>query len=167
VGVPGPLRSTLYPSLSPVNPTFGPKWGISLPAERLRSVRYRAAVARTKQPPISAEDRRVVGGLLRELRKAAGYRSVDAAAAVTGAPSSRQTIYAYERGGLTPSLTQFLDLVEFFVLRAPHLDGAKPEDDLRAQGVAAVTRVLTLPLYHVAAAHDLVAQMQPGGRRKR
>ena len=131
-------------------------------------VRYRAAVARTKQPPKSAEDRRVVGGLLRELRKAAGYRSVDAAAAVASAPSSRQTIYAYERGGLTPSLVQFLDLVEFYVLRAPHLEeAAKPEDDLRAQGVAAVTRVLTLPLYHVAAAQDLVAAMQPGVRKKR
>jgi len=130
-------------------------------------VRYRAAVARTKQPPKSDEDRRVVGGLLRELRKAAGYRSVDGAAALEGAPSSRQTIYAYERGGLTPSLAQFLDLVEFYVLRAPHLDGAKPEDDLRAQGVAAVTRVLTLPLYHVAAAQDLVARLQPGTRRKR
>ena len=108
-----------------------------------------------------------MGGLLRELRKAAGYRSVDGAAAVVGAPSSRQTIYAYERGGLTPSLVQFLDLVEFYVLRAPHLDGAKAQDDLRAQGVAAVTRVLTLPLYHVAASHDLVARMQPGVRRKR
>jgi DNA-binding XRE family transcriptional regulator len=124
-------------------------------------------VARTKQPPISAEDRRVVGGLLRELRKASGYRSVDAAAAVTGVPSSRQTIYAYERGGLTPSLVQFLDLVEFYVLRAPRVDAAKPEDDLRAQGVAAVTRALALPLYHVAAAQDLVARMQPGTRRKR
>jgi DNA-binding XRE family transcriptional regulator len=131
------------------------------------AVRYRAAVARTKQPPKSDEDRRLVGGLLRELRKAAGYRSVDAAAAVTGAPASRQTIYAYERGGLTPSLAQFLDLVEFYVLRAPHPDDAKADDDLRAQGVAAVTRVLTLPLYHVAAAHDLAARMQPGARRKR
>ena len=55
-----------------------------------------------------------------------------------GAPSSRQTIYAYERGGLTPSLAQFLDLVEFYVLRAPHPDGAKADEDLRAQGVAAV-----------------------------
>lgn len=109
----------------------------------------------------------MVGGLLRDLRRSAGYRSVDAAAAVTGAPSSRQTIYAYERGGLTPSLAQFLDLVEFYVLRAPHLDGGKPEDDLHAQGVAAVTRVLTLPLYHVAAAQELVARMQPGARRKR
>ena len=108
-----------------------------------------------------------MGGLLRELRRAAGYRSVDAAAAVTGAPSSRQTIYAYERGGLTPSLAQFLDLVEFYVLQAPHPDGAKADEDLRAQGVAAVTRVLTLPLYHVAAAHDLAARMQPGARRKR
>jgi DNA-binding XRE family transcriptional regulator len=139
-----------------------------VPSPKDRAVfRYRAAVARTKQPPKSAEDRRVVGGLLRELRKAAGYRSVDAAAVVAGAPSSRQTIYAYERGGLTPSLAQFLDLVEFYVLRAPHLDGAKAQDDLRAQGVAAVTRVLTLPLYHVAAAQDLVARMQPGVRRKR
>jgi transcriptional regulator with XRE-family HTH domain len=162
-----PLRSTVYPSLSPVNPTFGPNWGIRLPTESPGVVRYRAAVARTKQPPISAEDRLVVGALLRELRKSTGYRSVESAAAVTGAPSSRQTIYAYERGGLTPSLAQFLDLVEFYVLRAPHLDGAKQEDDLRAQGVAAVTRALTLPLYHVAAAHDLVARMQPGARRKR
>lgn len=124
-------------------------------------------MARTKQPPISAEDRRVVGALLRELRKAAGYRSVEAAAAVTGAPSSRQTIYAYERGGLTPSLAQFLDLVEFYVLLAPHRDGGKPEDDVRAQGISAVTRALTLPLYHVGAAQDLVARMQPGARRKR
>lgn len=133
----------------------------------MRALRYRAAVARTKQPPISAEDRRIVGSLLRNLRRAAGYRSVEAAAAVPSAPSSRQTVYAYERGGLTPSLPQFLDLVEFYVLRAPHPDGAKAEDDLRAQGVAAVTRVLALPLYHVAAAEDLVARMQPGTRRKR
>jgi DNA-binding XRE family transcriptional regulator len=130
-------------------------------------VGYRSAVARTKQPPISAEDRRVVGALLRDLRKAAGYRSVDAAAAEEAAPSSRQTIYAYERGGLTPSLVQFLDLVEFYVLRAPHRDGAKPDDDLRAHGIAAVSRVLGLPLYHVAAAQDLIARMQPRMRRNR
>jgi DNA-binding XRE family transcriptional regulator len=124
-------------------------------------------MARTKQPPISAEDRRVVGSLLRDLRKAAGYRSVDAAAAEAGAPSSRQTIYAYERGGLTPSLVQFLDLVEFYVLLAPHRDGAKPDEDLRTQGIAAVSRALALRLYHVSAAQDLIARMQPGTRRKR
>jgi len=124
-------------------------------------------VARTKQPPISAEDRTAVGGLLRELRRAAGYRSVEAAAGVSGAPSSRQTIYAYERGGLTPSLPQFLDLVEFYVLRAPHADGAKAEEDLRAQGVAAVARALTLPLYHVGAAQSLIAKMQPRTRKRR
>ena len=56
------------------------------------------AVARTKQPPISAEDRRVVGALLRDLRRAAGYRSVEAAAGDEGRPASRQTIYQYERG---------------------------------------------------------------------
>ena len=124
-------------------------------------------MARTKQPPKSAEDRRIVGTLLRDLRRAAGYRSVDRAAAETGAPSSRQTIYAYERGGLIPSLVQFLDLVEFYVLRAPHPDGAKADEDLRAQGIAAVSRALGLPLYHVSAAHDLIARMQPGTRRKR
>jgi len=124
-------------------------------------------VARTKQPPISAEDRRAIGGLLRDLRRAAGYRSVESAAAVKAAPSSRQTIYAYERGGLTPSLPQFLDLVEFYVLVAPRRDGAKVEEDLRAQGVAAVARALALPLYHVTAAQDLIARMQPDGRRKR
>jgi transcriptional regulator with XRE-family HTH domain len=124
-------------------------------------------VARTKQPPISAEDRRAIGGMLRDLRRAAGYRSVESVASVEGAPSSRQTIYAYERGGLTPSLAQFLDLVGFYVLEAPRRDGAKAEEDLRAHGIAAVTRALALPVYHVAAAQDLIARMQPGGRRKR
>jgi transcriptional regulator with XRE-family HTH domain len=124
-------------------------------------------VARTTQPPVSTEDRRVLGTLLRDLRRAAGYRSVESAATVAGAPSSRQTIYAYERGGLVPSLAQFLDLVEFYVLKAPHPDGAKAEEDLRAQGVAAVARALTLPAYHVPAAQDLIARMQPGARRRR
>ncbi|HEY7476757.1 MAG TPA: helix-turn-helix domain-containing protein [Actinomycetota bacterium] len=118
-------------------------------------------MARTKKPPISREDRGVVGALLRELRRAAGYRSVEAAAATAGSPASRQTIYSYERGSLTPSLPQFLDLVEFYVLATPHRDGAKPEGDLRALGVASVTRALTLPVYHVARAHELAARMQP------
>lgn len=42
-----------------------------------------------------------------------------------------------ERGGLTPSLKQFLDLVEFHALEAQAGPTAKPEDDLRAQAVAA------------------------------
>jgi len=105
--------------------------------------------------------------VLRDLRRAAGYRSVESAAALPGAPSSRQTIYAYERGGLTPSLPQFLDLIEFYVLKAPHRDGSKADEDLRAQGVAAVARALSLPAYHVTAAQDLISRMQPGTRRKR
>jgi hypothetical protein len=56
--------------------------------------------------------------------------------------------------------------VEFSVLRAPKTDGAKHDEDLRAQGVAAVTRALALPAYHVTA-HDLIARMQPGARRAR
>ena len=115
-------------------------------------------MARKKQPPISAGDRRVVGGLLRDLRRAAGYRSVGSAAAVAACPASRQTIYAYERGGLTPSLPQLLELVEFYALVAPGAD-ARPE--LRVLGVAAITRALTLPAYHVTDAWDLIARLQP------
>ena len=47
-------------------------------------------------------------------------------------------------------------------------NGAKPEADLRAQGVAAVVRALTLPAYHVSEAMELVARMQPAsGTRSR
>lgn len=127
-------------------------------------------MARTKQPPISDRDREVIGALLREVRRASGYRSVGSAAATRGCPASRQTIYAYERegGGLIPSLPQFLELIGFYVLEAPIADapGAKAEDDLRALGVAAVTRALTLPAFHLTQAMDLVARMQPDpGRR--
>ncbi|MGZ8651504.1 MAG: hypothetical protein ACXWX5_04915 [Actinomycetota bacterium] len=120
-------------------------------------------MARKKQSPVSAQDRKVIGGLLRDIRRAAGYRSVESAAATKGCPASRQTIYAYERGGLVPSLPQYLELVEFFVLEAPMPDapGAKPGTDLRAHGVAAVTRALTLSAYHVTQATELIARMQP------
>ena len=125
-------------------------------------------MARTKRSPVSVQDRKVIGSLLRDIRRSAGYRSVESASATKGCPASRQTIYAYERGGLVPSLAQFLELVEFFVLEAPMPDapGAKPRADLRAHGVSAVTRALTLPAYHVTEAMDLVARMQPdrGGK---
>lgn len=125
-------------------------------------------MARKKQLPVSADDREVIGAVLRDVRRAAGYRSVESAAATQGCPASRQTIYAYERGGLVPSLPQLLELVEFYVLEAPVPDaaGAKPEADLRAHGVAAVTRALALPAYHVTQAMDLVARMQPDHGRK-
>jgi hypothetical protein len=127
-------------------------------------------VARKKTPPISDADRKVVGRLLRDLRRAVGLRAVETAAATTGCPASRQTIYSYERGSLTPSLQQFLELVEFYVLVAPRGPDAKPDEDVRAQGVAAVTRALTLPAYHLTDAMQLVARMQPApaeGRRRR
>jgi hypothetical protein len=124
-------------------------------------------MARKKQPPVAEEDRRVLGALLRDVRRAAGYRSVERAAETDGSPAARQTIYAYERGGLVPSLAQFLELVEFYVLEAPHADGAKSEADLRAQGVAAVVRALGLPAYHVSDAMALVARMQPTAKRSR
>jgi DNA-binding XRE family transcriptional regulator len=118
-------------------------------------------MARKKRPPIAAADKELIGGLLRDLRRGAGYRSVETAAARTECPASRQTIYAYERGDLVPSLPQFLELVEFYVLEAPHGRGAKPEADLRSQGVAAVTHALALDAYHVPHATDLVARMRP------
>jgi transcriptional regulator with XRE-family HTH domain len=118
-------------------------------------------MARTRRPEISEEDRKVIGGLLRDLRRATGYRSVEAAAETDGCPASRQTIYQYERGGLTPSLAQFLELVEFYVLDAPRREGAKLELDLRAMGVAAVTHALTLPAYHMVDAMRLIARMRP------
>lgn len=127
-------------------------------------------MARKKQPPVSAEDKEVIGGLLRDLRRAAGYRSAETAAARDECPAARQTIYAYERGGLVPSLPQFLELAEFYVLEAPNPRTAKPEGDLRAQGVAAVVRALALPAYHVTDAMELVARMHPGrqsGSRKK
>lgn len=120
-------------------------------------------MARKKQPPISDRDREVIGALLREVRRGAGYRSVESAAGTDGCPASRQTIYAYERGGLVPSLHQFLELIEFYVLEAPLPDapGAKPAADLRTHGVAAVTRALSLPAYHLTDAKDLIDRMQP------
>jgi transcriptional regulator with XRE-family HTH domain len=124
-------------------------------------------MARTKKPPIAQRDRAVIGALLRDLRRAAGYRSVEAAAETKGCPASRQTIYQYERGAMSPSLPQFLELVSFFVLDAPRGTDAKPDADLRAHGVAAVTRALDLPAYHVAAARELIARMQPVAGAKR
>ena len=86
---------------------------LGCPDQRRRGRRH---VARTKRSPVSVQDRKVIGGLLRDIRRSAGYRSVESASATKGCPASRQTIYAYERGGLVPSLPQFLELVEFFVL---------------------------------------------------
>src|SRR3954454_7004495 len=114
-------------------------------------------MARTKRQPIAPDDRAIIGALLRDIRRAAGYRSVESAADTKGCPASRQTIYQYERGAMTPSLAQFLELVRFFVLEAPRGPDAKPEADLRAHGVAAVARALELSAYHVAGARELMA----------
>jgi transcriptional regulator with XRE-family HTH domain len=126
-------------------------------------------VARKKLPPVGREDARMVGAMLRGLRRAAGYRAVQDAASAAGFPAARQTIYAYERGGLTPSLQQFLELVEFYALHPRRGDDAKPEEDLRTQAVAAVSRALTLRAYHVKQANELIERLQPAlaeGRRR-
>jgi transcriptional regulator with XRE-family HTH domain len=120
-------------------------------------------MARKRHAPISDDDREIIGAMLRDLRRSAGFRSVEAAAGMTGSPAARQTIYAYERGELTPSLPQFLELVEFYVLGGKR-SGAIPAAELRTRGVAAVTRALQLPAYHVARAWELVARMMPDPR---
>ena len=61
----------------------------------------------------------------------------------------------------SPLLQQFLELVEYYGTHPGPLDGAKPEEDLRAQAVAAVSRALALPAYHVPQAHELMERLQP------
>lgn len=119
---------------------------------------------------MTREDARTIGALLRGLRRAAGYRAVQDAASAQGFPAARQTIYAYERGGLTPSLQQFLELTEFYALHAGRGDGAKPPEDVRVLAVAALSRALTLRAYHVKQAYELMERLQPPlteGRRRR
>jgi hypothetical protein len=86
----------------------------------------------------------------------AGYRAVADAAAVEGCPAAQQTIYAYERGGLVPSLRQFMELVEFYALKT---EGAKPE--IRSLAVSAMVQALATPAYGLPAAYDLIARLHP------
>jgi hypothetical protein len=126
-------------------------------------------MARKKLQPVAQEDARAVGSLLRGVRRAAGFRAVQDAADAPGCPAARQTIYAYERGGLTPSLKQFLDLVEFYAIAAQPRPDAKDPEDLRAHAVAAIASALALPAYHVVEAMGLMARLQAsggGGRRR-
>jgi hypothetical protein len=120
---------------------------------------------RKKQEPVGADIARGIGGLLRGLRRTAGYRAVKDAARVPGCPAAQQTIYAYERGGLVPSLKQFMELVEFYALKT---EGAPPQ--VRYQGVAAMVAALTTPAYHIPEAFNLINRLQPApaaGRRRR
>lgn len=120
---------------------------------------------RKKQDPIDTETAKRIGGLLRGLRRSAGYRAVKDAAAQSGCPAAQQTIYAYERGGLVPSLKQFMELVEFYALRTPDASA-----EVRYQGVAAMVSALSTPAYHLTEAVDLISRLQPppvAGRRRR
>ena len=120
---------------------------------------------RKKQEPIKADVARLIGGLLRGLRRTAGYRAVKDAASVKGCPAAQQTIYAYERGGLVPSLKQFMELVEFYALGT---EGAPP--DIRYQAVAALIAALSTPAYHIPEVLDPIGRLQPApaaGRRRR
>ena len=110
-------------------------------------------MARKKREPVAADAARHIGGLLRGLRKAAGYRAVADAASSPGSPAAQQTIYAYERGALVPNLPQFLELVEFYAR-----EGA-PE--VRYQAIAAVGAAVSSRAYHVPQAMELIERLQP------
>jgi hypothetical protein len=121
---------------------------------------------RKKSPPIDPAVARTIGGHLRGLRKAAGYRAVRDAATAPACPAAQQTIYAYERGGLVPNLQQFLDLVEFYALKSAR---APDRDLVRYIGVAAIHAALSSPAYHVREALELAERLQPvpaAGRRR-
>jgi hypothetical protein len=84
---------------------------------------------------------------------------------VPGCPAAQQTIYAYERGGLVPSLKQFMELVEFYALLTP-----QASQEVRFRGVAAMVAALDSPAYHLPEARDLIKRLQPApaaGRRRR
>ena len=87
------------------------------------------------------------------------------AAARSHCPAAQQTIYAYERGGLVPSLKQFMELVEFYALQS---EGATQAT--RYEGVAAMVAALSTPAYHLTEAMSLIDRLQPepaAGRRRR
>jgi len=120
---------------------------------------------RKKQEPIATDTAKQIGGILRGLRRTAGYRAVRDAAAQDGCPAAQQTIYAYERGGLVPSLKQYMELVQFYALDS---NGARPE--ARFQGVAALVAALSSPAYHIPEIMELIERLQPpptAGRRRR
>jgi hypothetical protein len=124
-----------------------------------------APASRTKAEQVDPETARALGGALRGVRRAAGYRAVQDVARTPGCPAAQQTIYAYERGGLVPSLRQFLELVEFYALRT---EGA--DDAARYQGIAAVHAALASPAYGLPDALRLIRRLQPPpppGRRPR
>ncbi|MGE5460800.1 MAG: hypothetical protein ACM3WR_09270 [Solirubrobacterales bacterium] len=118
-------------------------------------------MARKKLPPVDPDEAKTIGALLRGLRRASGFRAVQDAVADPHCPAARQTVYAYERGGLVPSLAQFLELVEFYALKAKLGPDAKPTEDLRSQAVVAVVTALTMPCYHMTEAMRLMARLQP------
>jgi hypothetical protein len=118
-------------------------------------------MARKKLQPVDAATARAIGGLLRDLRRSAGYRAVRDAAARRGCPAAQQTIYAYERGGLVPSLKQFMDLVEFYAFHPRDGLPAPERRALRYQAIAAMVHALATPAYHVTAALDLIDRLQP------
>ncbi len=116
----------------------------------------RGQVPRKKQEPVGADVARRIGASLRDLRRAAGYRAVRDAARHPRCPAAQQTIYAYERGGLVPSLRQLMELVEFYAL---HTEGAPRE--VRYQAIAVVLGALSSPAYHLPGAIELMARLQP------
>jgi hypothetical protein len=117
-----------------------------------------APAARSRSDRVDADLARALGGALRGVRRAAGYRAVQEVARTPGCPAAQQTIYAYERGGLVPSLRQFLDLIEFYALRGD------PPEEARLRGIAAIHTALASPAYGFTDALDMIRRLQPSVR---
>jgi hypothetical protein len=118
-------------------------------------------MGRKKRGPIDGEVARQMGGLLRDLRKSAQFRSVKDAATTKGCPAAQQTIYAYERGGLIPSLRQLLDLIRFYATAG---EGGRAT---QYQAVAAIQAAMASPAYGFAEAQQLMIDLQPAPSRGR
>jgi hypothetical protein len=114
-----------------------------------------APASRTKADRVGPDTARALGGALRDVRRAAGYRAVQEVVRAPGCPAAQQTIYAYERGGLVPSLRQFLDLIEFYALRGD------PPEESRLRGIAAIHTALASPAYGFTDALQMIRRLQP------
>lgn len=115
-----------------------------------------------KKLEVNEDAARQLGDHLRQLRRAAGYRAVADASDTPGCPAAMQTIYAYERGTLVPSLRQFLELVEFY-----SLDTRDAPADVRPQAIVAIVDALSSPLYYVERARELTARLQARSSSRR
>ena len=108
--------------------TVGPDRGTAAPGRRSQrgAARYAPADGSHEETPDRAP---TTAGRGRPVARPPAWRPATVGrrrGRIRRCPASRQTIYQYERGGLTPSLAQFLDLVGVLrAARAPPATGPR------------------------------------------